>query len=277
MRHAAKTSHWSPQMNHLSARLFLALGLCLSWSLTLAARPCPVPCYQGDQTVIAAYSLLTQNSEGQTVAIARVILNSHGAACPQLIPRSGPNTPIEMTARINPDPGHFPIQVCEALYPPLQAMQVTASEQRIPAWGGTVGKVVALGDTGCKPNTSGDCPPSWWPFAEIANNAAAEDPDLILHMGDYNYRGTPGSIHIDGHHHKQPVYDAGDHAPNGKCHTKGPYYGQNSPGSKRPDCWSDWWQDFFLPARPLLQRAPWVFARGNHEPIDRSRRIAKNA
>src|SRR5262249_12673643 len=36
------------------------------------------------------------------------------------------------------------------------------------------------------------------------------------------------------------------------------------------DRWENWRDDFFIPAASLLVRAPWVFARGNHELCSRA-------
>ena len=87
-------------------------------------------------------------------------------------------------------------------------------------------------------------------------------------MGDYNYRGTPSTVEItnaDGDTQRRRIYNAGGYARGASCHTNGPYTGQNSPGSRTPDTWAAWQADFFEPAATLLQAAPWVFARGNHE------------
>lgn len=227
--------------------------------------------------VYAAYVLLGQAETGETVAMARVIQDDSAKACPQLIPSQGGGTVLTMSERINPDPKHFKVQVCEALYPSGQAMAVAHTGFTLPNIGGPVRKVTVLGDTGCKPEKSDGsdtdvCGKDWWPFPALAQQAgsAPEAADLILHMGDYNYRGTPGSITIKGHKKKKHVYDAGDNADNGICKLNGSYYGQNSKGSRQPDKWRNWWLDLFQPAQKLLQSAPWMFARGNHELCSRA-------
>lgn len=233
-----------------------------------------------DPRVYAAYVLLGQADSGQTVAMARVVQDASAPDCPRLVPLKGGDIAITMTPRINPDSKNFPVQVCEALYHSGQAMAVERTGFTLPRIGGPVHKVTALGDTGCKPEkaskndrqSADTCSPDWWPFPGLAEDAAATKPtaDLIVHMGDYNYRGTPGKIKIRGHKKKQRVYDAGDNAPNGKCKLGGHYYGQNSKGSEEPDSWQNWWLDLFQPAGKLLQSAPWVFARGNHELCSRA-------
>jgi hypothetical protein len=107
--------------------------------------------------------------------------------------------------------------------------------------------VAALGDTGCrgvpagweKPQlTEGDrerlqrmtqpCDPQNWPLAELAAAAAAQAPDLVIHVGDYRYF----------------LEDEVPHPAAG---------------------WLYWQKDFFPAAQPLLLAAPLVPARGNHE------------
>jgi len=82
-----------------------------------------------------------------------------------------------------------------------------------------------------------DCDiPAKWPFARLAANAARAKPDMVIHVGDYLYRESAC-----------PIGDEG-------C--SGSPYGDN---------WATWKADFFDPARPLLEAAPWVMIRGNHE------------
>jgi hypothetical protein len=101
-----------------------------------------------------------------------------------------------------------------------------------------------LGDTGCriKGEASQACAdPNGWPFAQVAAAAASLQPDLVIHVGDYHYRETPC-----------PAANAG-------CAGSPWGYG-----------WDAWNADFFVPARPLLGAAPWVFVRGNHEECNRA-------
>jgi len=105
----------------------------------------------------------------------------------------------------------------------------------------------------------------------FAKSAAATPPDVVIHVGDYNYIGTPSDIPFAEGKSPRWVYDAGDHSPPGAtCREAGPYTSQNAAGSLLPDHWGHWRQDFFEPARPLLAAAPWVFARGNHELCSRA-------
>lgn len=223
--------------------------------------------------VKAAFVLLAPAGSGQTVSMARAIVDGVGAPCPTLRPEDGKGAALSLSPRANPDKNAFPVTVCEAIYPASGPMRVTGSEIVLPQIPVAVERVTVFGDTGCKPSDRQGCNEDGekrWPLRKMADTAAASDPppDLILHMGDYNYRGTPGSIRIDGK--KVRVYDAGDNTPNLDCKLSGPYVGQNSPGSDTPDTWESWWKDFFEPAGKLLAAAPWVFARGNHELCSRA-------
>ncbi|MEJ1969385.1 MAG: metallophosphoesterase [Rhizomicrobium sp.] len=78
--------------------------------------------------------------------------------------------------------------------------------------------------------------PRAWPFAGLSRAAAALKPDLVLHLGDYLYRESP--------------------CPPGNAGCAGSPFGDN---------WASWSADVFTPAAPLLQAAPWIVVRGNHE------------
>jgi hypothetical protein len=78
--------------------------------------------------------------------------------------------------------------------------------------------------------------PEKWPLAQLAQAAADWKPDLVIHVGDYHYREIP--------------------CPPGNVFCQDSVSGDN---------WISWKQDFFLPVKPLLAAAPWVFVRGNHE------------
>ena len=138
-------------------------------------------------------------------------------------------------------------KLCEKKMPLGEALQVRVR------MGGTVlldqhvtrrpERIAVLGDTGCRITYYADqgCnDPRTWPFASIARSVADKQPELILHLGDYYYREVPCL------------------ASNPDC-TPGPY------GDRE----QTWRAEFFEPARPLIARAPWVFARGNHEDCQR--------
>lgn len=107
-------------------------------------------------------------------------------------------------------------------------------------------RIVVLGDTGCRLKQSTHsfqaCSDgSEWPFAQIARAAANLKPDLVIHLGDLHYRESPCPI---------------DHL---GCSASAWGYGADA-----------WIADVFEPAAPLLNVAPWVFVRGNHESCARA-------
>jgi hypothetical protein len=221
-----------------------------------------------ENDVLVAYVLLTMAPDGETEALARIVLSA-GADCPAIV---AGDRRLETTVRANPHPETFPVVVCEAVYPFGTAGTVEGSDVALPVVDRDPRRLAVFGDTGCDgPDHGQDCGagPAAWPFADFTAWAASQSPDLVIHVGDYNYRGTPGKITIDGQHHW--VYDAGDGAPlRDDCLYPGPYFSQNVPGSADWDNWADWRDEFFLPAAPLLARAPWVFVRGNHELCSRA-------
>lgn len=210
----------------------------------------------------AAYVVLVESPARQAVAFGRVIVAA-GQPCPDLL---GAARPLLTSKRANPH--GFTVDVCEAELPFEQPFTVRGGALTLPAAHRKVGRVAVLGDSGCKPKDQAGCgldDPAW-PFPAIARAAAAGRPDLVLHVGDYNYRGTPSSFTPPGGGAKTYYYDAGDGTSVGEqCEMPGPYYSQNSTGNPDADTWDAWRLDFFEPAAPLLAAAPWVVARGNHE------------
>jgi hypothetical protein len=138
-------------------------------------------------------------------------------------------------------PAAFEVAVCSVDLP-AQAHRASVGGRALALPSRTVQRIVVVGDTGCrvKGQELQDCnDTAKWPFARVAAAAAAQHPDLVIHVGDYHYRETP--------------------CPPGRdCH--GPWgYG-----------WDAWKADFFTPAAPLLGAAPWVLVRGNHEECSRA-------
>jgi len=132
----------------------------------------------------------------------------------------------------------YPIEVCAARVPP-GAKILRAAGQLAPAPPARLNRIVVLGDTGCRLTGRAvqDCnDPAQWPFARIARQAAAERPDLVIHVGDFHYREAA--------------------CPAGQAGCVGSPFGDN---------WPVWRADFLAPAAPLLAAAPWVMVRGNHE------------
>jgi hypothetical protein len=137
-----------------------------------------------------------------------------------------------------------PVTVCETAVPAdTESVAVGDTALRMPV--ADPERILVIGDTGCRLK-KGDpiqaCnDPAAWPFAAIAAQGAAWQPDLIIHVGDYHYRETP--------------------CPDGNAACAGSPWG---------DTWAAWQADFFAPAAPLLDAAPWVFLRGNHEDCERA-------
>ena len=235
-----------------------------SLACTAEAPPEPSAPPAAATSPYAAYVLLVESPSGEAVPFARVVVDD-GDPCPRL---SGGDVPIATARRL--DPHGFAVDVCEAVVPWGRALGVDGSGLVLPAAHRRVTSVAVFGDTGCKPDDQQGCglDDPEWPFARLAAAAAAESPDLVLHVGDYNYRGTPS--HFDREENGEQVkvwyYDGGDGTePSEMCGVPGPYYSQNSTGNPDADTWQAWWLDFFQPAAPLLAAAPWVAARGNHE------------
>ncbi len=171
-------------------------------------------------------------------AIVRVV--STAPACP-VVQVNAERLPLHIRAQ--PSRPDFPVLVCEAALPP-DAVSVTLDGRQLPLLSRPPEKIVVLGDTGCRmKNTLVQAchDPDAWPFARIARSAAAWQPDLVIHVGDYFYRDSPCP------------------AGNAVC-TDSPW----------GDTWAAAEADFFAPAEPLLRAAPWIFVRGNHEACQRT-------
>jgi hypothetical protein len=138
----------------------------------------------------------------------------------------------------------FPVTTCE-LAIPRDARRVVHAGRDLPLPKADPRRIVVLGDTGCRilgPTDAQPCvDPARWPFARVARAAAATNPDLVIHVGDYHYRESPCPPASDG------------------CRGSPWGYG-----------WDSWDADLFTPARPLLEAAPWIVVRGNHEMCTRA-------
>ena len=184
---------------------------------------------QGPGDVVAAWVQLTGNG-----AEARAVVET--GPCPAVTVDGRPR-PMAMRA---PGGIDFP-QVC-ALALPAEAASASVAGRPLPL-PRPARRIVVIGDTGCalKGLAIQACNDGKaWPFATVARLAAAQKPDLVIHVGDYYYRETPCPVGLPA------------------C-----------AGSPSGDRWGAWAADFFDPAQPLVQAAPWVFARGNHESCER--------
>jgi len=173
------------------------------------------------------------------IASARAITDGD---CPSVV---FDGTDVPMTVRAEPaqplgnvKPAEFPVRSCEVAVP-QGAQTALLDGYALPLPRGNPRRILVFGDTGCRllGATAQDCnDPTDWPFARIATLAAAAQPDLVIHVGDYHYRENACPVNRSG------------------C-AGSPYgYGFDA-----------WYADFFEPAAPLLAAAPWIMVRGNHE------------
>ncbi len=263
-------------------RAWLTLAL-LSFAVAAHAQPAPpIP-----KATAFAFVLLGEGTDGAPVPMVRTVAEA-ATACPELKAASGKIQPAMMPRR-RPEGGGFEdVLVCEARYPVGEAASVLVGGKRIelPTVSlGTPPRVLLIGDTGCRGDTlqkpqscSGGGYDKAWPFAKVAGGEAQPAPDLIIHVGDYNYRGTPGSFVLPAHATgyradlKVAVYDTGDldDDDDPQVTIGATYWSQNIQGSPVPDGWAAWRDDFFVPAAGLLPTAPWIFSRGNHELCSRA-------
>ena len=156
-----------------------------------------------------------------------------GTPCPR-VTADGRNIPVKK--RLGPDE-RFPLELCDA-HAPAASAKIAVGGKAVPTLPATVRRIVVLGDTGCRiegPEVQDCQDPKSWPFHTVSERAAARHPDLVIHVGDYLYRLSP--------------------CPAGNTACAGP----------SGDNWPTWQADFFGPAAPLLDAAPWVMVRGNHE------------
>ncbi|HEX6751175.1 MAG TPA: metallophosphoesterase [Longimicrobium sp.] len=142
--------------------------------------------------------------------------------------------PAPTRVRAEPDTA-FAVRVCEWTFPAGVRRRVMAGDTF--AAPDSVSRVTVIGDTGCRAQQQDCADPLQWPFGRVADDAARAGGQLVIHVGDYIYRE--------------------------RC------TGQFQPCG---DNWPTWEADFLAPGRRLLESAPWVLARGNHEDCTRGGR-----
>jgi Calcineurin-like phosphoesterase len=208
--------------------------------------------------IVSAFSLLLALPQAQAKVLAQwVQLGPDGAAsvravvddaCPSV---SFDGTAKPMNVRAAPKqsfagvaPAQFPVSTCE-LAVPSGAISAILDGKPLPLPRPNPQRIVVFGDTGCRLKV-GDpwqaCnDPQAWPYQKVTVLSAAARPDLVIHVGDYEYREDAC-----------PVGNAG-------CAGSPAGYG-----------WAPWNADFFAPAAPLFAAAPWIMVRGNHEDCSRA-------
>lgn len=260
-------------MTRLAVALLALLSLC-----SLSPAPASAASF--------AFVLLAEASDGRPLPLARVIVEG-ATACPLLRRESGALQ--SMTPRQSPGPTFASVLVCETPHPWDEAASIEVAGvrhllPRVPS--AAPRRILVVGDSGCAgrnepriQSCAGKGYGAAWPFGTVAADGRKVGPDLIVHVGDYNYRGTPRHVVLprQATGYAQPiridVFDTGDldDADDNPAIPIGPgYFSQNVPGSPTPDGWADWREDFFVPAGGLLTAAPWVFSRGNHELCSRA-------
>ena len=211
-------------------------------------------CFAQSLPEVAPEFVFTVQAEGQN-AVVRAL--TRAATCPAVswdgqASRSMDVRAVAATPALRGDSAQkdskqavFDVLTCEARWP-NGARRGRVAGQDVPAPHAQIKRIVLIGDTGCRMKASENafqaCNDSVkWPFAQVAQSAAALQPDLVIHVGDIHYRESPC-----------PAGNAG-------C--------ANSPWGYGFDAWQ---ADLFVPAKPLLAAAPWVFVRGNHESCSRA-------
>lgn len=175
----------------------------------------------------------------QNMVVARVIVD--GTECPFI---RVDESSFQMKPRGSRSQ-KFPVLVCEhQLDQTVKSLIVDG--QKLPVLPHTqTEKILVLGDTGCRMKEGSaiqHCQdPEKWPFAEVALSASRQNPDVVIHVGDYIYRERGCK--------DQDI---------------------NCVPSSFGDNWQTWWLEFFRPAEPLLKIATWVTLRGDHESCARS-------
>ena len=235
----------------LRSRWFDASGAAIVLALLAGcaqAPPASMPPVTG-----VRYDYVVLGVEAQ--AVARAITSE--ASCPT-IEFDGRAQPMDVRALpgVVPErpkrfgsgsakPAAFPVLTCEKAIP--RGVSRAAIDGRpLPLPKAEPQRIAILGDTGCRLLTYGNSyqacnDPVAWPFATVADSAAAAAPDLVIHVGDYHYREDPC-----------PPANAG-------CAGSPWGYG-----------WDAWEADLFAPARRLHAAAPWIVVRGNHESCARA-------
>jgi hypothetical protein len=222
----------------MPTRRALALGaaILLAGCATLPHEPLPA----------AAYVVLGEGG----APVARVLTSA--PTCPAIsvdgrrlaMQVRSPLAPIPQRPRKDQlQPVSSPVLTCD-LPIPAGTREASVAGSTLPLPKAQLDRIVVIGDTGCRLSWDElqDCNDiDAYPFATIAAAAARFKPDLVVHVGDYHYREAP--------------------CPAGRAGCAGSPFGY---------AWDAWNADFFAPGRALLQAAPWVMARGNHESCSRA-------
>lgn len=224
-------------------------------ALLICAVTVALPAPAAGQVPVPAATYVVLGAQGP-VARAVIPAGTTGLAptCPAIMVDGNSQT---MSLRAAPDT-NFPILVCEFALGSAKSATIGGQPLPLPPTK-NLKSIAAFGDTGCRLKADKnaalaardtdeadeidengkfqDCNNTDdWPFAPMSATIAKAKPDLVVHVGDYLYR--------------ESACPSGD---------------QGCEGSPHGDNWQTWAADFFTPAAPLLQAAPWIVVRGNHE------------
>jgi hypothetical protein len=184
--------------------------------------------------------MLTTDAECPNIRFDGQVVKMDLRAAPESMPlRPTRSAPADSKA------SDFPIRTCEKIIPP-NSRKAMIGDVALPLPTSEVNRIVVIGDTGCRLK-KGEAvyqacnDSSQYPFAKVAAAAANWKPDLVVHVGDFQYRENA-------------------------C----PAYNPGCAGSPWGYGWDAWQADFFEPGAALLKAAPWVMIRGNHESCARA-------
>jgi hypothetical protein len=228
--------------------------------------------------------------------LARALITSRSGGCPSTVLEDGTtlamnarfdagtltNLPLSGTSNIagyptsfvaNPAVGTFgdgtpaatnDWTVCEAVVPSgHKTATIDGMTLKLPV--ANPKRILVIADTGCRIAGAGsqqDCHnPSNFPFNYLANYEAQFAPDLVILVGDYFYRDTTCQPGINN-------YGVGQNQTN-NCNSNPTTNPSYTPWGDTFDAWNG---DLFFPAANLLEAAPWIMVRGNHESCGRGAR-----
>jgi Calcineurin-like phosphoesterase len=225
-------------INGLTGNVAIARALTAYVPTGAGANPCPTITINGGTPV-----QMNLRAAATTSIPSRTVNTAPGIAAAAIIGGAAAGGPGK--------PALFPVSSCE--YPlPSGTTSALVAGLPLPLPKANPTRIVIIGDTGCRlqtdngtqscndPNPEGTDTP--YPFAAIAALAAAQNPDLVIHVGDYAYRDNECPAGL----------------------------GFNCGGSPWGFGWDAWEVDLFVPGAPLLAAAPWIMTRGNHEQCNRA-------
>ena len=159
---------------------------------------------------------------------------------------AGPDEPGFFVDPAQSEAAHFTDGTAKATVHWAECERVVPPGHRSASIGGVALKLpvahpktfLVVGDTGCRNIRQSCTDPVAFPTAFLSGYEAGFSPDVIVHVGDFLYRTKPGHISAEP-------------------------WGDDFDG---------WNADVFYPMKSLLQSAPLILTRGNHESCGRGAR-----